>query len=482
MSLRREYIDSPLPIKDDLLSFFNKDSKIIIFDIGACEAEDSIRYSLLFPEAHIYAFEPNPENISLAKKNIEVYKKSNIQIIEEALSDKVGIAEFYISSGNPNPEKIIEESDWDFGNKSSSILPPGKIKQTHDWLKFNKKISVRTDTIGNFAKRKNIQKIDFVHMDVQGAELKVLKGAGKFISNIKLIWLEVSTLELYKNQALQKHVERFLKKNGFVLIKNSMSGFAGDQLYFNTKHDNNTNMYTQALPNSPRNIFKRIFSRKNIDFAFQKKSYSQSGEDLIVRFIFETIGIKNPSYIDIGAHHPFHINNTAIFYHSGSKGINIEPNPDNIGLFFKFREKDINLNIGIGEKEEVLDYYKLSSSTLNTFSKTEAEKYRSDGYHLQEVIKVKVTPLETVINEFANGVFPDFLSIDVEGMDQQILSSIDFHKNAPIVICIETISFSENGRGVKNKNIISFLEGKGFFVYADTYINTIFVRTDKWIK
>ena len=51
-------------------------------------------------------------------------------------------------------------------------------------------------------------------------------------------------------------------------------------------------------------------------------SYSQSGEDLIVKHIFENLGVKKPSYLDIGAYHPFHLNNTVIFYLSGSHGIN----------------------------------------------------------------------------------------------------------------------------------------------------------------
>jgi FkbM family methyltransferase len=214
---------------------------------------------------------------------------------------------------------------------------------------------------------------------------------------------------------------------------------------------------------------------------YSKISYSQSGEDCLVKFIFDAIGYENPTYIDIGAHHPFYLNNTALFYNLGCNGINIEPNPDNYKLFQKYRKRDTNLNIGIGLTQEVLNYYKLDAPTLNTFSKEEAEKHQKEsGYKIIDTIKVKTDTLKNVIAKNFNGKFPDFLTIDVEGMDEEILFSIDYKNNAPTIICTETLSFSENGNGIKNNNIIDFLKNHDYLVYADTFINTIFVNNEKW--
>src|SRR5687767_12978486 len=102
-----------------------------------------------------------------------------------------------------------------------------------------------------------------------------------------------------------------------------------------------------------------------------KKSYSQSGEDMIVNFIFEQLGINLPTYLDIGAFHPYIISNTAFFYDKGCTGINIEPSPVNFKLFTKARKRDINLNIGISEKEQTIKYYNFEEPALNTFSETE---------------------------------------------------------------------------------------------------------------
>lgn len=234
------------------------------------------------------------------------------------------------------------------------------------------------------------------------------------------------------------------------------------------------------MKNILKRIKKKVFSII-LESEFQKISYSQSGEDLIVKYIFENLNITNPTYIDIGAHHPYYISNTALFYQNGSIGINIEPDPTLFKAFIKERKKDVNVNIGIGNKNEELDFYIISSTTLNTFSKEEAYNYQKEGnYTIKSIEKIKVRTLSNVINEFSNGIFPQFLSIDAEGIDELIIKSIDFDKNFPIVICIETISFSNSGNGLKNKELIKYIEQKGYLLYADTNINSIFVRESLW--
>lgn len=216
---------------------------------------------------------------------------------------------------------------------------------------------------------------------------------------------------------------------------------------------------------------------------FQKISYSQCGEDLIVKFIFDNLNIINPTYLDIGAHHPYYLSNTALFYKNGSRGINIEPDPSLFKQFLKDRTEDTNLNVGIGDKNEILDFYIISSPTLNTFSKTEAEKYIEEGdYKIQEIKKIEVLSLSEILNKIKSDVFPQFLSVDAEGVDEIVIKQIDFENNYPMVICLETISFSTSGKGVKNLQLINYIIEKGYFVYADTYINTIFVRREIWEK
>lgn len=214
-----------------------------------------------------------------------------------------------------------------------------------------------------------------------------------------------------------------------------------------------------------------------------KISYSQIGEDLAIRYIFDVKGITIISYLDIGAHDPFYLSNTALFYETGSKGINIEANPDLIKKFEISRKRDLNLNIGICEKKGDLDFYVFKESALSTFNKVEAERLiKEEAKMLDKKIKVKVVSINSVIEEYLNGIAPDFLNLDVESMDLVILENLNFDKFAPKVICVETISYSNTFFGVKNEEIKSFLVEKGYFLFGDTYINSIFVKKTFWLE
>jgi FkbM family methyltransferase len=227
----KEYLNAPIEIKKELKSFFKISRPKLILDIGSCDGLDSIKYSYLFPNSTIYAFEPIFKNLELIKKNIEKYKVNNIKIVDKALSNEEGEATFYLSSGRP--EDITQDMDWDFGNKSSSLLPPAKAKDILPWLEFKDEIKVKTTTLYNFMNSKGFNEVDFIHMDVQGAELLVLEGAFSYIQAIKMIWLEVENMELYKNQPLKNDVEVYLSSKGFIKIKDTVNHIAGDQLWVN---------------------------------------------------------------------------------------------------------------------------------------------------------------------------------------------------------------------------------------------------------
>ncbi len=198
--------------------------------------------------------------------------------------------------------------------------------------------------------------------------------------------------------------------------------------------------------------------KKMAGFPPGRVSYSQCGEDLIVNYVFSLRGITFPTYLDIGANDPHFLSNTAFFYKKGCRGINIEANPQLITKLKRFRRKDINLNLGVGEKEGELDFYILSDPTLSSFSKEEATLATASGkIRINDVKKIKLTTVEKVIDEYGHGKFPDFLSIDVEGMDLDILHSIPFNRYWPKIICAEAAEYSPIGAGPRRNDLISFL-------------------------
>jgi 2-O-methyltransferase len=225
---RTAYLDEPLAIGNELKKLFRGQRTLTIADIGACEAEDSIRYSRVFPQARIYAFEPLPSNIAIAKDNIRKYNLSNIELVGKAVSDKNGTAKFFVSTGQPSG---VGDADWDWGNKSSSLLEPGRHPEFADFIKFEESINVDTVTLDEFCLQRNITAIDFIHMDVQGGEMMVLKGAARILRTVRAIWLEVSTVALYKDQPLADELEKFMHDNEFVMIRDRLYGISGERLY-----------------------------------------------------------------------------------------------------------------------------------------------------------------------------------------------------------------------------------------------------------
>lgn len=212
----------------------------------------------------------------------------------------------------------------------------------------------------------------------------------------------------------------------------------------------------------------------------QKISYSQCGEDLILQQLFMVLGIAKASYLDVGAHHPTYLSNTYLFYENGGNGVCVEPDPALFGEFGKKRPRDIHLNCGVGVVPGEADFFMMSTSTLNTFSKEEAERYQSYGQ--QRIVKTIRIKLET-INEIIRQNFreiPNLISLDVEGLDYLILQDFDFKKYRPEVFCLETLSYTEDKTERKLTEIIELMHANDYLTYADTYINTIFVDATAW--
>jgi FkbM family methyltransferase len=227
-----------------------------------------------------------------------------------------------------------------------------------------------------------------------------------------------------------------------------------------------------------KNLFKSFFTKPVID-TDRKISYAQSGEDLIIDFIFKYVLEKpNFTYMDIGAHHPTYLSNTALFYMNGMKGISIEPDPILFNEIKKVRTNEICLNVGIGYdleegKTASLEFFIMSSRTLNTFSKEEAERLdKTSDYKIVDRINVPVVHIHKLFKEH---FVPDFISIDVEGIDFEILQSIDIVKYRPIVFCIESAEFSPIPPGKKAYECVNYLTERGYMLYADTFNNSIMI-------
>lgn len=203
-------------------------------------------------------------------------------------------------------------------------------------------------------------------------------------------------------------------------------------------------------------------------------TFSQSADDIISICILEMIGVDKPSYLDIGAHHPIKISNTALMYQRGSRGVNIEANPALIEPFYKYRPEDINLNVGVSDQSGRMTFYRFDEqSGLNTFN-PERRRYVEEelGIPLKDQIVVEVTTVSDIVDKHCGGVFPDFLSLDVEGLDFRILNSIPYEKYGPKLINVE----ANHAEDVTN--IVSLLTRKGYRPHFRMRGNLFFLKAE----
>jgi FkbM family methyltransferase len=210
-----------------------------------------------------------------------------------------------------------------------------------------------------------------------------------------------------------------------------------------------------------------------------RRSFAQQGEDLVVQNLLDVIGLQKPTYLDVGAYDPTIHSNTYLMYLEGGHGVLVEPNPAKIGRLERVRPRDRTLNMGIGMKAEryTADYYVIggpSKGLFNTFSKADAELVQSNTHGLHFIERVIPMPLEninTIMQQHFDGA-PNFLSIDTEGMDLDILKTMDFDRYRPDVVCVETL---EIGTDHVEMDTVRFMAGKRYSVRGATFVNTIFI-------
>ena len=220
---------------------------------------------------------------------------------------------------------------------------------------------------------------------------------------------------------------------------------------------------------------KFILKHFPIDQFRYLKSYSQEGEDMVIRSFFEGKKRYKGFYVDVGAHHPYRYSNTLHFYQHGWRGINIEPTPGAIKLFKTFRRKDANLNIGISYKKDKLTFYCFNEPALNGFSKEHSEEVDNSAlpYHIIKEVEVETYPLSDVLDQYLpKRQQIDFLTIDVEGLDLMVLQSNNWAKYKPSFILVEDRVDFEN---LQNSEVYSFLKKQGYELVAKT-LRTLFFK------
>lgn len=212
-------------------------------------------------------------------------------------------------------------------------------------------------------------------------------------------------------------------------------------------------------------------------------SWSQAGEDRIVFYLFDRAGsANNLTYADLGAAFPSGHNNTYLFYTLGGSGLLVEADPSYFPSYRQFRPKDRVEQVAVVparmRAQGYIDFHKMEDpgwSTILTEHVRIATSLQKGP--VREVVRV---PCLT-INEVLGRHFPDgnidILSIDLEGVDTELLAELDLNYfRFKVIIVDNPYGWSPDmlARGPQYDKLTS----GGYALFACTFINYIFVHLD----
>jgi len=210
---------------------------------------------------------------------------------------------------------------------------------------------------------------------------------------------------------------------------------------------------------------------------FAHTLYGQCAEDLFL--IQNFFGDRQDGYyVDVGAHHPYRFSNTALLHERGWRGLNIDVDQRAIDAFNEVRPNDTNILCGVAGEAGELTLHLFNEGAVNTLSASVAEEYRQlPGRVVIEERKVEVQPLSVLLSRHVpTGQKIDLMSVDVEGLDEEVLRSNDWSKFRPRVLCVEI--HGANMYNIHEQPITLYLKEQGYRPHTVLTITSIFHLTD----
>jgi len=231
------------------------------------------------------------------------------------------------------------------------------------------------------------------------------------------------------------------------------------------------------VKNIIRPVYRSLFP---IEPIYYRRSYSQQGEDMVLALEFDHRLYRKETgfYVDVGAFHPQQYSTTYYFYLQGWRGINIDAMPGRMELFNQLRPNDINLEIGISESSSTLTYHAFDYPNMSTFCEKTADRFTQEGRQLLFKKEIQTYSLSEILDKYLPENQPiDFLNIDVEGFDYQVLNSNNWDKYRPYMVLIEDLDCPLVEQ-IPQSNIFQFMQAQHYELYAKTLFTLIFKRKD----
>lgn len=206
----------------------------VIVEVGAHYGEDSVDFLKVMTPSCVHCFEPDPRNIYIFKKYV---RDERISLHEFAVSDTDGDSiDFYLSYTHEIKPKMFKKYHWidkeDYINMKINSSGASSLRKGHPLLDKGETVSVSTTRLDTWAIKNNVENIDFLWIDVQGAERGVVKGFGDMSQKIKCVWIEFGE-DGYDGYMSRKETISMFNSLGFVLDdKKSNKGKKGNLLFW----------------------------------------------------------------------------------------------------------------------------------------------------------------------------------------------------------------------------------------------------------
>lgn len=205
----------------------------------------------------------------------------------------------------------------------------------------------------------------------------------------------------------------------------------------------------------------------------RQDGYAQEGEDIVLSRLLG--GDAKGFYVDVGAHHPVRYSNTFRFYRRGWRGLNIDARPGMKALFDAARPRDINVECAVGPRAGEAVFFRFEEEAVNTMDARLAATRQKQGFKLRDKLTLAVLPLSELLRRhLPAGQGIDFLSVDVEGLDFEVLKSCDWKRFRPKIVVAECIDVALEHAG--SGRVGSLLKKAGYAPVAKTLYSVFFMR------
>tara|TARA_Y100000816_G_scaffold237387_1_gene183344 strand:+ start:2386 stop:3135 length:750 start_codon:yes stop_codon:yes gene_type:complete len=232
------------------------------------------------------------------------------------------------------------------------------------------------------------------------------------------------------------------------------------------------------LYSSKLNLFKIIyFFYQFIKFKFKPRIINSNwGLDVIICDIFKNK--DNGIYVDVGCHHPFINNNTYLLHKKGWKGLNVDLDFSSINMFNYFRPNDDNKQAAVSNKKDTVKFYFFHNrAPKNTISK-------KSGKGAKLIKNIETTNLNNILKDSKLNIQQiDFLSIDVEGNEINVLKGLDFKKYKPKVVALEFLDpkkkefYFHNIKNIEKSEIYKFMKKHKYKLVNWIHDDLLFIST-----